>query len=456
MASKGRGLLIILLVILVVLVGAGVFLWPQYEGQAPRLVLEPLPTHLGRQTRLVLKASDQGRGLAYLAVFLRQGGKEVRILEERFPPSSPWAGPGVLAAERKLEIEPLRLGLAQGKASLVLQARDRSFRNWLRGNATELVLPVTIDSEPPRLGVLSGTIYMVRGGSALAVYQVSPDAVSHGVKVGGQLFRGYRPWPKRPGMALCLFAYGQDLAPKTPVRLWARDAAGNQGEERLPLRLRWRRFRHDKITLSSRAVGILARRFAAQAPAGIKGDLAVFTWINTELRKLNHQKIKSLSTSGVSDKPLWDGALIRPQGKPTAGFGDRRTYLYRKKEISKAVHLGVDLADVAHSPIKAAAAGKVLWAGPLGIYGNCVILDHGLGLATLYGHLSRLEVKAGDAVKSGQVLGRSGATGLALGDHLHFSVLVGGVYVNPREWWDPHWIESNLDEHLKEAGLPWP
>ncbi len=456
MASKGRGLAIILLVVLVILVGAGVLLWPQYEGQAPRLVLEPLPTHLGRRADLVLKASDQGRGLAYLAVFLRQGGKEVRILEERFPSGSLWAGSGVLEAERKLVIQPLRLGLAQGQAQLVLQARDRSFRNWLRGNQTEVSLPVTIDTEPPRLGVLSGTIYLVRGGSALAVYQVSPDVTGHGVKVGERLFKGYRPWPKRPGMALCLFAYGQGLARNTPVRLWARDAAGNQAETRLPLRLRWRRFRHDQITLSPRAVGILGRRFAALAPAGLKGELAVFTWVNTELRKLNHRKIESLSTSGASAKPLWDGALLRPQGKPTAGFGDRRTYRFRKKEISKAVHLGVDLADVAHSPIKAAAAGKVLWAGPLGIYGNCVILDHGLGLASLYGHLSRLEVKAGDAVGAGQVLGRSGATGLALGDHLHFSVLVQGVYVNPREWWDSHWIESNLERHLKEAGLPWP
>ena len=456
MASKRRGLLIILLVILLVLLGGGVFLWPHYESQAPRVVLEPVPTHLGMKTTLMLKASDQGRGLAYLGVFLRQGGKEIKLLEEHFQPSSPWAGPGVLEAERKLTIQPLRLGLGQGAAQLVLTVRDRSFRNWLRGNTAEVSLPVTIDTEPPRLGVLSGTIYLVRGGSGLAVYQVSPDVRRHGVRVGDHFFKGYRPWPKRPGMALCLFAYSQGLERNVPIRLWAQDAAGNQTEERLPLRLRWRRFRHDKITLSTRAVEILSRRFAAQAPAQVKGALAVFTWINTELRRLNHEKIKSLSTTGLSDKPLWDGALIRSQGKPTADFGDRRTYLYHKKEVSKAVHLGVDLADVAHSPVKAAAAGKVLWAGPLGIYGNCVILDHGLGLASLYGHLSRLLVKAGQAVEAGQELGRSGATGLALGDHLHFSVLVDGVYVNPREWWDPHWIESNLDEHLKEAGLPWP
>ena len=74
-----------------------------------------------------------------------------------------------------------------------------------------------------------------------------------------------------------------------------------------------------------------------------------------------------------------------------------------------------------------------------------------MGVASLYGHLSSVEVKAGDTVDAGQVLGRSGMTGLAGGDHLHFTMLVGGRPVNPVEWWDPHWIEDRVERKLRAA-----
>jgi murein DD-endopeptidase MepM/ murein hydrolase activator NlpD len=88
----------------------------------------------------------------------------------------------------------------------------------------------------------------------------------------------------------------------------------------------------------------------------------------------------------------------------------------------------------------------------LGIYGNCVIIDHGLGVQTLYGHMSSIDVKAGDQVEKGQTLGRSGTTGLAAGDHLHFTVLVGGSPVNAVEWWDPKWMQDRVFRKISAAG----
>jgi len=102
-------------------------------------------------------------------------------------------------------------------------------------------------------------------------------------------------------------------------------------------------------------------------------------------------------------------------------------------------------------PIEAANNGKILFASNLGIYGNTVIIDHGLGLHTLYPHLSSIDVAVGQAVKKGQVVGRSGETGLAGGDHLHYGVLVDGIPVLPTEWWDAHWIEDNVDDKLAAA-----
>ena len=111
--------------------------------------------------------------------------------------------------------------------------------------------------------------------------------------------------------------------------------------------------------------------------------------------------------------------------------------------------MGFDLAVSQHAPVVAANDGAVVLAGWFGIYGNAIILDHGCGLQTLYGHLSSIDVKAGDAVKRGQVIGRSGQTGLAGGDHLHFAVLLDGIPVSTIEWWDPHWIHDRIEAKLE-------
>jgi murein DD-endopeptidase MepM/ murein hydrolase activator NlpD len=139
-----------------------------------------------------------------------------------------------------------------------------------------------------------------------------------------------------------------------------------------------------------------------------------------------------------------------------ASFADHRTYLYGEKEVDNQVHLGFDLAVTAAVPVVSSNAGTVLHSAWLGIYGNCVIVDHGMGVASLYGHLSSIDVKPGETVKKGQVLGRSGMTGLAGGDHLHFTMLVQGHPVNPVEWWDPHWIEDRVNRKLKTLGNPAP
>ena len=75
-------------------------------------------------------------------------------------------------------------------------------------------------------------------------------------------------------------------------------------------------------------------------------------------------------------------------------------------------------------------------------------MDHGWGLFSLYSHLSQIKVEKGQKVNKGAVLGNTGATGMAGGDHLHFSVLVQGNFVNPLEWWDPHWIKDQVNRQL--------
>jgi murein DD-endopeptidase MepM/ murein hydrolase activator NlpD len=175
----------------------------------------------------------------------------------------------------------------------------------------------------------------------------------------------------------------------------------------------------------------------------------VFIAVNKTLRKENEEKIVAV-TSKTSPQILWKGAFSQlSNSKVEANFADYRTYTYNNEPVDSAYHLGYDLSVTKHYPVEAANIGTVAFAGDLGIYGNCVMLDHGLGLYTLYGHLSQIDVKVGDSVQARQPLGKSGETGLAAGDHLHFGVYLDGVAVLPVEWWDAKWINDNVTPKLE-------
>jgi murein DD-endopeptidase MepM/ murein hydrolase activator NlpD len=124
----------------------------------------------------------------------------------------------------------------------------------------------------------------------------------------------------------------------------------------------------------------------------------------------------------------WRGSFMRPVNGPvTSGFG------YRMHPILgvRKMHTGVDLRAAAGTPIRAADGGTVIWSGSRGGYGLCIIIDHGGGMATVYGHCSRLAVSANDTVRKGDVIGYVGSTGLSTGPHLHFEVRRNGTPINP-------------------------
>ena len=100
-------------------------------------------------------------------------------------------------------------------------------------------------------------------------------------------------------------------------------------------------------------------------------------------------------------------------------------------------------------PVEAANSGNVAFAGDLGIYGNTVIIDHGLGLFTLYGHLSSIDIKAGRFRRQAPGSRQDGRDRLAAGDHLHFGIYLDGVAVLPVEWWDQKWIDDNVKPKLE-------
>ena len=300
----------------------------------------------------------------------------------------------------------------------------------------------------------------------MVIYRVTPADVVSGVRVGDVEYPGYSATDVVLGagadteLRVALFALLPDQDLGTPIAVFARDEAGNDASTAFVDRVFPKPFRRSRIELNRRFIERVVPEILQRSPeldleATSAGDtLAAFLAINRDLRRSNGERITDV-TAATSPVRLWTGPFVQlGNSQVEAGFADHRTYLYEGKEVDQQVHLGIDLAVTAAVPVVAANAGRVIHDDWLGIFGNCVIVDHGMGLSTLYGHLSSIDVKIGDTLTMGQVIGKSGMTGLAAGDHLHFTMLLNGQPVNPVEWWDPHWIEDRVERKLKEAGTP--
>jgi hypothetical protein len=233
------------------------------------------------------------------------------------------------------------------------------------------------------------------------------------------------------------------------IAAMAIDKAGNETLSAIPALIKKKKFHSDKIVLSDTFLNRKMPEFqSAMAELRGKTPLETFTVINSTTRADNLKTIQAASLK-TEAHPLWSGTFLRMKNSaPRAFFGDRRTYFYNGQQVSESIHNGVDLASVANAPIEAANDGIVRFTGMIGIYGNSVIIDHGMGLSTLYSHMNSVTAKPEQAVKKGETIGRSGATGLAGGDHLHFGIAINGQFVDPVEWWDPHWIADNVTKKL--------
>jgi murein DD-endopeptidase MepM/ murein hydrolase activator NlpD len=283
-------------------------------------------------------------------------------------------------------------------------------------------------------------------GRELVIYRLNEAVEQTGVQIGDLFFPAFQ---QDSGDYVSLFAYPYNMPESEFVpRILAVDLAGNERQAGFYYRANNKKFRHRKINLSKSFLQQKTPEFEPLVPQ-VGEPIDTFLYVNREIRKQNREKMVELARQTAST-PLWQGRFLRmPRASELAYFADHRSYFYQGKKVDEAVHLGYDLASVALAEVPAANDGEVIWADFLGIYGLCVVIDHGLGLQTLYAHMSQLDVAPGDMVVKGQNLGRSGATGMAGGDHLHYGVFVSGVAVQPLEWWDSSWLENNISSKLE-------
>lgn len=409
---------IVLVIVLVVLVPIAFVL---ARSATPIIDLPSSVTSLGQATPITVDIHDP-HGVRRLSAFVEQNGVRYQVFEMAQPSNLTDTTANFTAG---IKTTPQ---LQDGKATLILEATS----NDLLRKTARLERDVNVVTQPPSVSVDSEQHYLYLGMADLATFSVSGSWTEAGVRVGDQTFRAWPMPGGKPGL-FSLFAFAWNMPPGTAPLVYASNGAGNDVTS--PLVVVFPKKEQPKYTTHDLQVSdaFLQKVINELDPNGTGDPVARFVKINTEMRRANNKTLSDLRLK-TADKFLWSQPFMRqPHSQAESSFADVRNYIYQGKKIDQQVHLGYDLAVTQHIGVEASNDGKVVYAAPLGIYGNCIVVDHGYGLQTIYGHLSKIDVHEGDVVKRGQVMGLSGMTGMAGGDHIHFAMQLDGVQIDPKE-----------------------
>jgi len=449
----GAGAVIFLIVLIVLFL---ILAWKVTFTSTPAIQLQGDIKGIGLSTPVNFAVRDARHNLRHVLVEVRQADKSFVLLDRPLPTPSWWkfwSRVGKRGAEVHIHAGRQEIPeLQEGRATLVFVATNDSWGRFFRGGRAETSIEVPVRFAPPSIEVLTTQHYINQGGCDMVLFKVSPGTVESGVQVGKYFFPSWPVKSTAPETRLCVFAYSYEVDPQTPARVVARDDAGNESLANFTYRVFPKKFKSDTLQINDEFMTRVVPPILSQSPeVRDQGSLLKnFLMINGTLRQLDAQKLVAFAQKTRPSFTWTQPFIPLVNTKVESAFADFRTYVYNGQVIDHQTHLGFDLAGVQHTPVVAANDGEVVFAGFLGIYGNAIVIDHGCGLQSLYGHLSALNVKEGDAVKRGQVIGHTGQTGLAGGDHLHFTMLLDGIPVNPIEWWDPHWIHDRIEAKLQQ------
>ncbi len=447
--SKGGGKVLFIL-LLIALLGLAAYIYTAKEFERiPPQIKAPELLYWNRADPLKIELRDDTALRSY-KLTLNDGNKSIIVGQGRFP------------KDTKKQILTLKYPQSKdfnskaNELQLNIEATDSSMWNFLSGNHAEKNVKIIVDSKRPNVNILANSYSITQGGSALVVFQAE-DANMKDIYIDSD-GRRFEVTPyKKDGYYAALIAWPFNTK-SFSAKIIATDKANNKRVSDIPFYLKNHNYRVSWIKARDKFIDGKITELASGDPeyAGIKDKFEKLVAVNETMRLKNEALIHKLSKN-VPSKMVnkWKIGKFYPlkNGARVASFGDERHYYYKNKshEVSHSYHVGYDLASTKMAPIVSSNKGKVIFANENGIYGNMPLIDHGMGLHTLYGHCSQILVKEGDEVKVGQTIARTGKTGLALGDHLHFGVLVQGVEVRPVEWFDGKWIRTNIDDVFKEA-----
>jgi len=436
--------------IVILVVAQGIF----FTGKKPVIEIHTNLAAIGEQTPFRVSASEPRRGLTYLKTELIQGDISATLVEKSYPVGSqfnPWGAREVSDTVEGTAGRQNLPKLQEGTAVIRVTAGRAS--TWLRHPDPvihEISLPVRLT--PPSLQVTSSQVYITQGGCELVTYRVGKTAVKDGVQAGTWWFPGYSLPGGDTQDRFALFAAPYDM--NVPdIRLIAVDDAGNRAKRDFIDRFNAKSFKADTLDISdafiNKVVAVIIELSPEVTDQG--SPLENFLTVNRDLRQKNAETVKSTAQKSRPEFFWSQPFKMLPNSKVMATYGENRKYRYRGKIVDRQTHLGYDLASTREAEIPSPNDGIVVFADTLGIYGNTVIIDHGYGLMTISGHLSSISVTENQNVARGDTIGRTGSTGLAGGDHLHYCTLLQGLPVNPIEWSDRHWIRDHIAKKLGSA-----
>ncbi len=448
-SSKFKNILVFILLILIAaggFIGTTVF----FENEKPQVMLDEKLNYFGKVTDFSVSFKDKTSGIRSVKIAVHQLDKEVILHQQEYPRTGYAGQAGPLSEVKKTQYQHAKSGFKDGEAEIIVTVKDYSLRGYFTGNETKLRKAITIDTVAPKIRLMHAERYIFPGGSGIVIYQLSGNVDYHGAEFGGHFHKGHIIGDGRDDVYVAYIGLPYNAKSIGSPKIFARDEAGNESSSPFSPALQKAKQKSDKINVSDGFLKAKIPEFEIHYPqmAGSMKDKYIFT--NTTVRQENNQKIFELCQNSISER-LWKDKFTRMSGASKAGFADHRTYFYKEKEIDRQVHLGMDIASTRRAEVKAANKGKVIFADYLGIYGNMVILDHGQGVFSLYSHMSQIQVATDDIIDSGVVLGLTGKSGMAGGDHLHFSMLINGIFVTPKEWWDQQWIEVTIEEPMADS-----
>ncbi|MBM9519024.1 M23 family metallopeptidase [Desulforhopalus vacuolatus] len=441
------GILLPLLILLTVAGGIAWFLF--FETESPDAKLSVKSKYLGTDSTISIDVVDNESGVKSVELKAFQGDSEQVLYNKEYPRTGYHNPVGPREHAVRFQVDSKKLGFNEGPVTLQLTVLDFSLNGWFQGNQTVVTRDLIIDTEAPKIQILHVENSISPGQSGIAVFKVSDLESTSGVQLNDNFFTAYPVTKNSKDTFITYFALPYNAVNIREMSITTTDLAGNT--TRVPFATRFKAVskQKDTINISDSFLNRKIPEFQQYYPEMEGSYLDRYIYINNTIRKQNARKIKEICTMPVPDK-LWTGDFLRMHGTNKANFADYRSYVYDKQVIDHQVHLGIDIASVKRDNVKAANTGRVKWADYLGIYGYMVILDHGQGVYSLYSHLSQINVRPGDTLQKGTLIGLTGATGMAGGDHLHFSMLINGIFVNPREWWDKNWVENNVEGPLRE------
>ncbi|HIP28683.1 MAG TPA: M23 family metallopeptidase [Sulfurovum sp.] len=438
-----------ILVLLGLIAGAGyIYTAPEFEREAP-VVKGEKSIFWNRKDPLEINISDN-RSLKHYELVLSDGTKSVIVGQGNFD---------VQTQEKTLLVKYPKKDVLNAKETqlkLQISVTDSSLWNLFQGNKMVKIIDITVDHKRPNVNVLANSYSITQGGAALVVFQVNDENLDEiYIKAAGIKFQA-QPY-KKEGYFAALIAW-PFTETNFSAKVIATDKAQNKRVSDIPFYVKNKKYKVSWIKAKDKFIDGKISDLASSDPdfSDIDDKLEKLRAVNETMRLKNEENIYNFSKT-ISTKLLneWKVEKFYPlkNGAKVASFGDKRHYYYETKEneVSQSYHVGYDLASTKMAAVKTSNPGTVVYANENGIYGNMPMIDHGLGLYSLYGHCSQLLVKEGDEVKAGQTIGKTGVSGLALGDHLHFGILVQGIAVRPVEWFDGGWIKKNIDNVFKVA-----